>query len=167
MEFLPALAPVVGDLAGRDLNQGLAHCGGQVGERRQLSRRSVDGVLDRLAPVGWSLFDARGRQLEQRREDKLRLGARHAQREANHAAWLPRARRSLANIPSWSAEVLLREAVPELLEQLALLGVQASGYDDVDDHPQVSLASSSQPRHALPAEREDLPRLGPGGDLDG
>ena len=43
---LPALLPVVGDLARRDLDERLADDGAQVGQAGQLSRGSVDGVLD-------------------------------------------------------------------------------------------------------------------------
>ena len=92
--------------------------------------------------------------------------ARDADGEPDHAAWLPSARRSLANIDSCERRFSSVSAVVELLEQLALLGAQAARDDDVDDHAQVAAAPAAQRRHPLAAQREHLAGLGAGGELE-
>jgi hypothetical protein len=52
VELTPALVPVVGDLLGRDLDQRAARGRLQVGERGQLPRGAVDGVLDGPVAAG-------------------------------------------------------------------------------------------------------------------
>ncbi len=56
MEGAPALVPVVGDLPRRDLDERAAGGRAQVGQRRQLAGRAVDGVLDDVAVL--ALLDA-------------------------------------------------------------------------------------------------------------
>ena len=80
VEAAPALGPVVGDLGRRDLDERGAGGGAQRGQRGQLARRAVDGVLDRVAAV--DLLDARRRELEQLGERDLRVGARDAHARA-------------------------------------------------------------------------------------
>jgi hypothetical protein len=70
VELTPALVPVVGDLLGRDLDQRAARGRLQVGERGQLPRGAVDGVLDGPVAAGGFLDPAR-RQLQQLRQDEL------------------------------------------------------------------------------------------------
>ena len=71
----------------------------QVRQPRQLTGRAVDRVLDGRASE-LHLFDPAGRKLEQLGQHQLRLLAGNANGEPDHAAWLPSARRSLANIDS-------------------------------------------------------------------
>ena len=95
----PALLPVVGDLAARDLHERAAHSRLQVGQGGQLTRRPVGRVLHRLVRKA-HLFHAGRRELQQLRQGELRVLAADADREADHAAWLPSALRSLANSDS-------------------------------------------------------------------
>ncbi len=96
VELAPALGPVVGDLARRDLDERLARGGLEVGQRRQLAGRAVDRVLD--DPVtDVDLLDAAGRQLEQLGEHQLGVLARDPDRESDQP---PKARLSLPNTPS-------------------------------------------------------------------
>src|SRR5665213_1829467 len=99
MKVLPELAPVVGYLAGADLHERFADDCLQIGQRGDLPGRAVDGVLDHLL-ADVHLFDPGGRQLQQRCQHQLCLLAFYAEGETDHAAWLPSARRSLANIDS-------------------------------------------------------------------
>ena len=66
---LPALRPVVGDLARRDVDERAARHGADVRQRRQLARRAVDHVLDRVAVL--ALLEPAGRELEQLGEHRL------------------------------------------------------------------------------------------------
>ena len=69
----PAVGPVVGDLGGRRPRRARRRPrASQVGQRRQLARRAVDGVLDDAA-VEVDLLDPAGREREQ-------LGERRARR---------------------------------------------------------------------------------------
>ena len=54
----------------------------------------------------------------------------------------------------------------ELLEQVALLAAQLARDDDVDVHVEVAGAAAADRRQAARAERDRLPRLRAGGDLD-
>ena len=75
MEGLPALVPVVGDLARDDLDQRAAGGGAQPGQLGQLARRAVDGVLDDVAVL--ALLHPARRELEQLGEHELGLLAPH------------------------------------------------------------------------------------------
>ena len=81
VEGLPALVPVVGHLAGADLDQRPAGGRAQVGQIGQLAGRAVDGVLDDVAVL--ALLHPAGRELEQLGEDDLGLLALHAQRQSD------------------------------------------------------------------------------------
>src|SRR5271166_123877 len=100
VELLPAFLPVVGDLAGGDLDDRLAHDRVEIGQARQLARGAVDRVLDRVR-AGLSLFDPGRTEAEQLRQHHLRLLAADADGEPDHAAWLPSARLSFAKTDSW------------------------------------------------------------------
>ena len=78
------VGPVVGDLRRRDLDERGAGGRAQRGQRGQLARRAVDGVLDRLAVV--DLLDPGRRELQQLGERDLGVGARDAEREPDHTA---------------------------------------------------------------------------------
>ncbi len=81
MELLPALLPVVGDLAGGDLDERVARDGVQVGQLRQLTRRSVDRVLDRPL-LAAHLLHAGGRELQELGQHQLGLRAGRRGRRA-------------------------------------------------------------------------------------
>src|SRR5438132_8703329 len=98
MEALPALVPVIGRLAGRDLDERGPHRRTELRQARQLPGSAVDGVLDMIAPA--HLLYPRGRELEQLGEHELRLLAPDPHGQADHGAWLPSARRSLAKSDS-------------------------------------------------------------------
>ena len=121
----------------------------QVGELGQLAGRAVDGVLDGPRPA-LHLLDPAGRELQQLGQHELGLLAR-ATRTArpDHAAWLPSARRSLANIDSCERRFSSVRRLVQPLEQLALLVAEAPGNDDVDDHAQIAAAAAAQRGHPL------------------
>jgi hypothetical protein len=83
VERLPALVPVVRQLARGDLDERSAGGGLQLWQRRQLAGRAVHRVLDDVAVV--ALLDPAGRQLEQLGQHELGLLAPYANREADHA----------------------------------------------------------------------------------
>ena len=128
------------------------------GRLGQLAGRAVDGVLDRVL-ADLRLLDAGGRQLEQLGQDELGLLAPNADGEADHAAWLPSARRSLANIDSSERRFSSVSVSVQLLQQLALLVAQAARNDDVDDHAQVPAPTATERGHALAPQRQHLARL--------
>ena len=84
----PALGPVVGDLRGRDVDERSARGRAQIGQRRQLAGRAVDGVLDDVVGKLGLLDPARG-ELEQLGEHQLGLGALDAHGETEHCSWVP------------------------------------------------------------------------------
>ena len=93
----------------------------------QLAGRAVERVLDRVR-AGVALLQRRaGSELEQRGQHDLRVGARgRATREPDHGRRQPAsARLSLASMPSSRAQVVVGQRVGELLEQVALLAVEA------------------------------------------
>src|SRR6185312_7623080 len=69
VEALPALLPVLGHLLPADAHAHPGHLGLPERKRRQLAGRAVERVLDPALAV--HLLDARGRQLEQRRQHGL------------------------------------------------------------------------------------------------
>ncbi len=111
MEFLPALAPVVCELAGGDLDEGVADGRRQVGQRGQLTGGAVDGVLDRLAAVEPALFDAGRGELQQRGEDHLGLRARDAQSPAASRGLATQDAAELGEHAFLGAQVLLGQGV--------------------------------------------------------
>jgi hypothetical protein len=82
MKLLPALRPIVGDLAGRDLDQGATRGSTHIRQQRQLAWSTVDGVFDHpfspVASLELDLLDATGRKLEQVGEYELGVAAPHA-----------------------------------------------------------------------------------------
>ena len=98
----------------------------QVGQRRQLAGRAVDGVLDDVRRRAATSSTPAGASSSSSASTSSACSRRDAHGEADHAAWLPSARRSLANIDSCERRFSSREAVVELLEQLALLRRQAA-----------------------------------------
>lgn len=95
VEVAPALADVVGDLGGDDLDERRADGRLQIGQPRQLARRAVHRVFDALAPV--DLLDAARGEGEQLGQGDLRVLAPDADRQADH--W-ENNRRSLATTDS-------------------------------------------------------------------
>ena len=90
----PPLRPVVGDLRRRHLDERAPGRGLEIGQGRQLARRTVDRVLDRIAGVG--LLHAGREQLDQLGEDDLRVLPPHAQREPDQAQCGPPPRARLS-----------------------------------------------------------------------
>ena len=128
---------------------------------------AVEHVLDGVA-VGLDLLDAGGREREQLGERGVGVGARDANREADHWWWCGRrARRSLENIDSswWRFSGVIVSA--NSCQQLALGVAQPPRDLHVDDDAQVAVTVALQPRHALAAQDDHLAGLGAGLDLDG
>ena len=115
VELAPALLPVVGDLAGRDLDQRPAGERAQVGQRGQLAGRPVDGVLDARRPSSSTSSTPAGASSSSSASTSSGCSRGDANGEPDHAAWLPSARRSFANIDSCERRFSSREAVVELL----------------------------------------------------
>ena len=143
MELLPALVPVVGDLAGGDLHQRVAH--GRASRRGAPAapRGAVDGVLDRPRRHATSSTPA-GASSSSSASTSSACPLRDANREPDHAAWLPQRAPQLGEHRLLRAQVLLGQAVVQLLHQLALLGAQTARDDDVDDHAQVTAAGCAE-----------------------
>lgn len=84
MKSAPALAPVVGDLAGADVDQRAAGGGLQVRQRGHLAGGPVHPVLDH-AVAGGRLLDAVGDQLEQLGEHELGMLATNPDPDSDQA----------------------------------------------------------------------------------
>ena len=82
MKLLPALVPVVGDLARRDLDEIVADGRLQIGQLRHFAGRSVDRVLDDVAVA--DLLDAGRRKLHQLRQRELGVFGAAADRQPDH-----------------------------------------------------------------------------------
>jgi hypothetical protein len=76
MKLLPALLPVIGRLARRDLHERITCRSLEIGQARQLTRSAVDGVLDHVC-TDPSLLDAGRGKLEQFGEDDLGVRSLH------------------------------------------------------------------------------------------
>jgi hypothetical protein len=95
VKLAPPLRPVIRNLGGDHLNERTAGRRLEIGQRRQLPGRPVNGVLDdTVADV--DLFDAPRCQLEQLREHELRLLAADPDREPDHRCCPPSVRRRRA-----------------------------------------------------------------------
>ena len=99
VEALPALGPVVGDLAALDLDEVVAGRRLDRAELGQLALRPVDRVLDDALPAAGrvDLLEAAGREVEQLRQHELGLLGAAADREPDQPrkAW-----RMRSNSPS-------------------------------------------------------------------
>ena len=87
----------------------------QVGQRRQLAGRAVDGVLDDVLAERRPPRRPPGASSSSSASTSSACSRRTRTREADHAAWLPNARRSFANIDSSRAQVVLGQRVGQLL----------------------------------------------------
>jgi len=103
VEALPALLPVLGHLRGGHADSDTAHmCLAHV-QLRQLAGRAVDGQLHHAVAV--HLLDARGRELQQGRQDQLgslggRADCQADQDEAGAATVIPSASTAARRSPS-------------------------------------------------------------------
>jgi len=79
MEALPALGPVIGNLAPRHLNHHPTNVSGPIRKRGQLTRHAIHGELDKRIPI--DLLNTAGSKFQQSGKDLLGLFPARPERE--------------------------------------------------------------------------------------
>ncbi len=150
VEALPALVPVVGHLARRDLDQRVPGRGAQCRQLGQLARCAVDGVLDVSARRSATSSTPAGHELQQLGQHQLGVLART--RTASRITPPGCRARDAASRTSTPASAGSRSVsvLVQALEQLALLVAEPARDDDVDDDAQVAPPAGRGPARACP-----------------
>ena len=138
----------------------------QVGQRGQLARARRRRRTRPCPPRARTSSTPAGASSSSSASTSSACSRGDADGEPDHAAWLPSARRSLANTDSCerrfsSVRLSFRRSISSRCSAL-----RRRGTIDVDDHAQVAAAPAAQRRHALAAQRQHLARLRAGGQLD-